>query len=152
MRQLFSPLRIFIFIVLSERFVSSYFSLSSLRKNVAFLNGNRDIFSLRKQPPNQPRPNIGEVSKASPLQQLSFGWVRDLLKIGSKRRLELYDIWEFDDIDKMSPSSAVFTQLLNEESKNTTKLALSSTKHNENILQLFWKSAITKAVFRMCVF
>ena len=83
------------------------------------------------------------------LSQLTFTWVNDVMKLGKRNKtLEMQDVWQLDEPDLMQSCSENFIKFL--ERENNQSLPVKPEKRtNKNILQLYWQSAITRALTKM---
>lgn len=103
--------------------------------------------------------------------RMTFAWVKNLMKTGNKRPLQMYDLWTMEEKDQMLQSSAKFEELFEQEKQKqalsestaaaAAQLAASSVKEDANGLQVkkkkkylniikeFWKSPVTRAIVLM---
>lgn len=94
--------------------------------------------------------------------KMSFSWVKNLMKTGNKRPLQMYDLWTMAEKDQMLECSTKFEELFQQEKSKVDSIALSTESSSKSveggkkkkkkywsILKDFWQSPLTKAILLM---
>ena len=80
----------------------------------------------------------------NPYTFFTFSWVKALMEVGNKKKLELADLWILDETQLMANASQTFDTLFDSEKR---KYAWNPAVSQNNLLADFWYSPLTRAVF-----
>ena len=94
------------------------------------------------------------IPSTSFVNRLMFGWVKDMISLGNKKRLDLADLWilpkQMDNVSHVFDEHYKDAQetLKRRKEKSNDRLK-DTTQKTKNILAQFWASPLTKAAMKM---
>ena len=83
------------------------------------------------------------------LSKLTFSWVKQLMVVGNKRRLEITDLFQLPEDRKMETSSIRYEDMFQKEVKISRARNESLVATNSSILASYWASPVTKVLMKM---
>lgn len=128
----------------ANKFTSATSSASSTQKITSRLDASTKAFKFSSGQSNFKGKAETSIPDAGFGSRLMFSWVKDLMKTGNSRKLELQDLFTMKlKMDNVSETFDKYLQHEIEISKNSREAS------KKNILLMLWASPVTKAIVKM---